>query len=177
LAKQNQKQNSKRSRGARDEDEILAIAEEAENQRRDNTKNGDHGEEVLLKGTGKAVQKVLELGLWFQLREDQYVVKLKTGSVGAIDDIEAQDDEVSDSHQESDNDDGDGAVTLGAEEGHHDMEDSAPEPAVDVSTSTASEPGRTPLPTKRASKKGQAAAVPESRIRYTSCLGVSVRRR
>jgi ribonuclease P/MRP protein subunit POP7 len=177
LAKQNQKQISKRGRGARDGDEILAIAEEAEQQRRNNTKNDGHGEEVLLKGTGKAVQKVLELGLWFQQRKDQYVVRLNTGSVGAIDDIEVQNDEDPNLRQEGDNDGGDGGVTLGAEEEDHDMRDSAPGAAVDVSTSNVSEPGNTSLPTKGTSKKGQAAAVPESRIRYTSCLEVSVRRR
>jgi ribonuclease P/MRP protein subunit POP7 len=177
LARQNRKQNSKRGHGARDEDEILAIAEEAEQQRRNNTKNGGVGEEVLLKGTGKAVQKVLELGLWFQQREDQYVVKLTTGSVGAIDDIEVQDDEDQTFQQEGDNDDGDGRVTLGAEEEDRDMEHSTPGPAVDVSTSNAPEPGKTFSPTKGTSKKDQAAVVPESRIRYTSCLEVSVRRR
>ena len=40
----------------------------------------------MLKGTGKAISKVMELGLWFQQREE-YVVRLRTGSVGAIDDV------------------------------------------------------------------------------------------
>jgi len=44
------------------------------------------GEEVLVKGTGKAIEKVLRIALFFQ-GQDDVVVKLRTGSVGAIDDI------------------------------------------------------------------------------------------
>ena len=43
-------------------------------------------EEVLLKATGKAIEKVLGLALFFQGQED-LVVKIRTGSVGAVDDI------------------------------------------------------------------------------------------
>ena len=42
--------------------------------------------EVLLKGTGKAVEKTLSLGLWFQ-SQDGYSVIVKTGSVGTVDDV------------------------------------------------------------------------------------------
>lgn len=44
-------------------------------------------EQVIVKATGKAIAKALELGLWFQQRQ-QYAVKLKTGTVESIDDIE-----------------------------------------------------------------------------------------
>ena len=43
-------------------------------------------EEVLLKATGKAVEKVLGLGLYFQ-GQDDIRVRLRTGSAGAVDDI------------------------------------------------------------------------------------------
>ena len=43
-------------------------------------------EEVLLKATGKAIEKVLGLALFFQ-GQDDLMVKLRTGSVGAVDDI------------------------------------------------------------------------------------------
>ncbi|KIN07575.1 hypothetical protein OIDMADRAFT_47475 [Oidiodendron maius Zn] len=47
-------------------------------------------EEVILKGTGKAIQKVLALAAWFQDEaQNQLGVKvvLRTSSVGAIDDV------------------------------------------------------------------------------------------
>jgi len=43
-------------------------------------------EVVLVKGTGRAVAKALEVGLWFQQR-DEFAIQVRTGSVGAIDDI------------------------------------------------------------------------------------------
>jgi len=51
-------------------------------------------EEVLLKGTGKAIQKVLQVALYFQEQED-CMVRIRTGSVGAVDDIETAEGEES----------------------------------------------------------------------------------
>lgn len=45
-------------------------------------------EEVLVKGTGKAIDRCLQIGLYFQGQED-CDVRLRTGSVGAIDDVVA----------------------------------------------------------------------------------------
>jgi ribonuclease P/MRP protein subunit POP7 len=49
------------------------------------------GEEVVMKATGKAIEKALQLALWFQGQED-VVVKIRTGSVGAVDDVVMKDD-------------------------------------------------------------------------------------
>jgi len=43
-------------------------------------------EEVLVKATGKAIEKALRVALFFQGQED-CVVRLRTGSVGAVDDV------------------------------------------------------------------------------------------
>ena len=96
LAKQNRGTAAtpgKRKRGglssnrAAGEDEILDIAQEVERQKSEKGVRNEANEEVVLKGTGKAINKVLELALWFQQREDTYKVQLRTGSVSAIDDI------------------------------------------------------------------------------------------
>ncbi|KAK6437717.1 hypothetical protein LTR95_006087 [Oleoguttula sp. CCFEE 5521] len=79
-----QSRKRKRSFSEHEGDDIAGIAAVAEEKR----ESGEGGEEVVIKGTGKAVQRVLELGLWFQQRELEYVVGLRTGSVGAIDDVE-----------------------------------------------------------------------------------------
>ncbi|KAM3422372.1 hypothetical protein BST61_g2729 [Cercospora zeina] len=73
-------QKAKR-RSEREADEILGIAKELESAK---AKAGDQ-EQVILKGTGKAISKVMELGLWFQQREE-YQVTLQTGTVSAVDD-------------------------------------------------------------------------------------------
>ncbi|KAI1761501.1 Rpp20 subunit of nuclear RNase MRP and P-domain-containing protein [Hypoxylon sp. FL1150] len=51
----------------------------------------DAGEIVVL-GTGHAIQRVLEVALFFQKQAD-CIVQLKTGSVGAVDDVVEEGDE------------------------------------------------------------------------------------
>ena len=46
----------------------------------------------MLKGTGKAVEKVLALGLFFQGQRDCRI-RVGTGSVGAVDDVVVGDEE------------------------------------------------------------------------------------
>lgn len=53
--------------------------------------NKHERDEVILKATGKAIAKALSLGVWFQQR-DEYAVRIETGTVGAIDDIIAPED-------------------------------------------------------------------------------------
>ncbi|KAI1204896.1 Rpp20 subunit of nuclear RNase MRP and P-domain-containing protein [Annulohypoxylon truncatum] len=48
--------------------------------------------EVVVLGTGRAIQKVVEVALFFQKQND-CIVQMKTGSVGAIDDVVQEGDE------------------------------------------------------------------------------------
>ncbi|KAL8643622.1 MAG: hypothetical protein Q9210_007613, partial [Variospora velana] len=57
-----------------------SIARDAEEER------GRGKEEVVLKATNRAIEKALGLGLFFQGQED-LVVRLRTGTVGAVDDV------------------------------------------------------------------------------------------
>lgn len=50
------------------------------------SRKGKGTEEVTLKGTGRAIEKVLALGLYFQ-GQDDCRIRLRTGTVGVIDDI------------------------------------------------------------------------------------------
>lgn len=77
-----------RRRSQREPDEILNIAKQLENAK----SNVEEREQVVLKGTGKAISKVMELGLWFQQR-DEYRTTLRTGTVGAVDDVHYQQDD------------------------------------------------------------------------------------
>ncbi|KAL2065913.1 hypothetical protein VTL71DRAFT_3583 [Oculimacula yallundae] len=47
---------------------------------------GKRDEEVLIKGTGKAIEKVVRLAAWWGQQSDVRVV-VRTGSVGAVDDV------------------------------------------------------------------------------------------
>lgn len=53
---------------------------------RQNTSTGKEPEEVVLKATSRAIQNVLGLALFFQ-GQDDCRVRLRTGTVGVIDDI------------------------------------------------------------------------------------------
>lgn len=46
----------------------------------------EKGEKVLVKGTGKAIQRVLEIAAFFE-GDGSLDVRLRTGSVGAVDDL------------------------------------------------------------------------------------------
>jgi ribonuclease P/MRP protein subunit POP7 len=55
---------------------------------------GGGGEEVIVKGTGRAIEKVLALAAWFQDDAQSELgvrVVVRTGSVGAIDDVVPRD--------------------------------------------------------------------------------------
>lgn len=81
-------QLSKKNRRMGADDEIVGIAREVERQKQKKKKGAEIREEVVLKGTGKAIGKVMELGLWFQQRYQEYKLRLETGSIGAIEDVE-----------------------------------------------------------------------------------------
>lgn len=57
-------------------------------------KNGV-GEEVILKATGKAVERLMGVAAWFQGEEGggKYRVVVRTGSVGAVDDVVGEEGE------------------------------------------------------------------------------------
>jgi ribonuclease P/MRP protein subunit POP7 len=54
-----------------------------------NEKLGKAGEEVLVKASGRAMEQALRVGEWFRNREEELAckVKVRTGSVQAVDDI------------------------------------------------------------------------------------------
>ena len=62
--------------------------------------NGRVAEEIAIKATGKAIDQALQLGLHLQKQND-LSVKIKTGSVAAIDDIVQSDtQQVAEEHEE-----------------------------------------------------------------------------
>ena len=71
---------------------LLEIGDDREKVRRTGKGRDGGGEEVLVKATGKAIEKALQVALHFQ-GQDDCIVKLRTGSVGAVDDVIAKEDE------------------------------------------------------------------------------------
>ncbi|KAA8647238.1 hypothetical protein EYZ11_004741 [Aspergillus tanneri] len=50
-------------------------------------------EEVFVKATGRAMEKALSVGRWFEERSDEYVVRVKTGNVLVVDDVVEDEEE------------------------------------------------------------------------------------
>lgn len=148
-----QAQKNKRKRRRDDEeDEVMAVArgvEEGKQKKR--SAGGVSGEDVLIKGTGKAVGKVMEIGAWF-LQRDAFVVRVRTGSVGAVDDVE-----VPEGQEEGDGDEMDVDQAGAGAVNEKEKQDSALSPSKE-----GQEAGK------------EAEAVSGTRIRYLSVLEVAV---
>ena len=69
---------------------LLEAGDDREKIRRAGKGRDGGGEEVVVKATGKAIEKALQVALHFQGQED-CSVRLRTGSVGAVDDVIAKD--------------------------------------------------------------------------------------
>lgn len=54
---------------------------------------GEEREEVFVKGTGRAIEKALSVGRWFEGRSEEYAVRVRTGSVLVVDDVVGVDEE------------------------------------------------------------------------------------
>ncbi|EKD11992.1 hypothetical protein MBM_09855 [Drepanopeziza brunnea f. sp. 'multigermtubi' MB_m1] len=70
---------------------------------------GKRGEEVLIKGTGRAIEKVVRMAAYWG-RQSDVVVRVGTGSVGAVDDVVAR----GDGEGDEDAEDGEGKSLLTA---------------------------------------------------------------
>ncbi|KAI5921816.1 Rpp20 subunit of nuclear RNase MRP and P-domain-containing protein [Camillea tinctor] len=79
------------SKSASLEDRVRAIQHQSRNGNTTGIGLEDAGE-VLVLGTGRAIQKVTEVALFFQNQPD-CVVQLRTGSVGTVDDIVVEGEE------------------------------------------------------------------------------------
>lgn len=87
--------NSKKRKFGATEDDMGDITQIAAKLAED--KSGDK-DEVVMKATGKAIEKALNMALWFQQREE-FGIRIKTGSVGAIDDIVPAEEEPDDAEE------------------------------------------------------------------------------
>lgn len=147
-------QKNKRKRRRDDdggaEDEVMAVARGVEEEKeRKKRAGGVAGEEVVVKGTGKAVSKVMEVGAWFLQREGEFVVRVRTESVGAVDDVEVP---------EEDEKGGDGG---GGEK-------------MDVDQAGAGADGESTVLEGKNGEEKEAEAVSGTRVRYLSVLEVAV---
>ncbi|KAI7554227.1 hypothetical protein KC331_g679 [Hortaea werneckii] len=124
------------------------------------------GEEVLLKGTGKAIPKVMEMGCWFQQRQE-YMVIVRTGSVAAVDDIDVPDGATGDDngkdHAES---------RTGNDNDNMDVDEARG--TADALQSESDVAAKQDRRVRQQPAAAQEESIPETRVRYVSVLEVAV---
>lgn len=143
----------------------------------DNNKK-DRGEEVFVKATGRAIEKALSVSRWFERDEKKFFVRVNTGSVLVVDDVE-EDEETKRRVVEE-------GAKVQKPEGESQGEDGATSSSVPLSAS-ASASASTPAPSsassvsKSASRKRKRAAcaaaeseLPETRTRWVNMVEIAV---
>ena len=113
-------------------------------------------EEVIIRATGRAIEKALNLALFFQ-KQDDYCVKIRTGSVDAVDDI-VQDPKIQ---------------TTQTGPKSSDTKDNS-EIDSDQNRNTATEKTEIATPINNVETISSSDDLPESRVRHASMIEVAV---
>ncbi|RMJ27406.1 hypothetical protein PHISP_01722 [Aspergillus sp. HF37] len=142
-------------------------------------KEKDRGEEVFVKATGRAIEKALSVGRWFERDEEKFCVRINTGSVLVVDDVE-EDEETKRRVVEE------GAKVQKSESESQGGEDGATSSSAPLSASVSASastpaPSSAPSVSKSASRKRKRAAcaageseLPETRTRWVNMVEIAV---
>ncbi|KAJ5103768.1 hypothetical protein N7532_004297 [Penicillium argentinense] len=123
-------------------------------------KAAENREEVFVKATGRAIEKALNVGKWFQEKETEYNVRVNTGSVLVVDDVvEDEEKKVQEEKKQQ-----------------HQGERKGNEKDVTEDKNGASKPGTKTKKRKRqeAPAASEDAELPESRTRWIKMVEVAV---
>ncbi|KAI9041158.1 ribonuclease P subunit p20 family protein [Aspergillus affinis] len=129
-------------------------------------------EEVFVKATGRAMEKALSVGRWFEERGGEYTVRVKTGSVLVVDDV-VEDEEVRKAVVEEGEE---GVKSQGGKEGTKNTGD---EEMTDTTGGDAAKP-RSKTAAKKRKRAANAAVkmdeeeLPETRTRWVNMVEVAV---
>ena len=129
----------------------------------DALRKGKGEEEVFVKATGRAMEKALAVGKWFETREAEYVTRVKTGCVLVVDDV-VEDEEMRRR-----------VIAEGGEVGEEEKEKQQQEEEDKNAEATPAPPV-----SKSAAKKRKRAAnaeteeLPESRTRWVNVVEIAV---
>ena len=133
----------------------------------DNNKGKDRGgEEVFVKATGRAIEKALSVGRWFERDEEKFCVRVSTGSVLAVDDVE-EDEELKKRVVEE-------GGKVQKPEGESQGEDGATSSAPLSASSTPSVSKSASRKRKRAACAAAESKLPETRTRWVNMVEIAV---
>lgn len=127
-------------------------------------------EEVFIKATGRAIERALSVGRWFEEKEEEYDVRVNTGTVLVVDDI-VEDEEAKRKEMEKEK--------IGEESGGDGKKDGTAigEDATRPAESEAAAPSK--QPSKKRKRRAKAAVsgdveLPESRTRWVNMVEIAI---
>ncbi|KAK1147425.1 hypothetical protein N8T08_001507 [Aspergillus melleus] len=127
-------------------------------------------EEVFVKATGRAMEKALSVGRWFEERGEEYTVRVKTGSVLVVDDV-VEDEEARRRTVDDEEDKGVKKVQEGKEVVDNTAGDEDMDAAKPRSKTAAKKRKRA---ANAAAKIGEDEELPETRTRWVNMVEVAV---
>jgi ribonuclease P/MRP protein subunit POP7 len=123
-------------------------------------------EEVFVKATGRAIEKALNVGKWFEEKEAEYTVRVKTGSVLVVDDVVEDEEKKERELQKQQREEG--AQQNGQQDAQKNTEEKADSQNAE-SKSVAKKKKKRP-----ASTISEETELPESRTRWVKMVEVAV---
>lgn len=146
-------------------------------------------DKVLVKATGRAIEKALAVGRWFEESKgkgaaaatgDEYEVIVRTGSVCVVDDIEENEDDTNTLMDEEDDDDKDNTGVVGTDNNNNDID-------TEEMTATATEEENLSKNQRRRRRKRERVQqqrlnafkdedgeLPESRTRWVNMVEIAI---
>lgn len=125
----------------------------------DQLRKGKGEEEVFIKATGRAMDKALSVGKWFEARETEYVVRVKTGSVIVVDDV-VEDEEA--------------RQKVVAEGEKVQQQESKDEESIPELSSSAKSISKSAAKKRKRAANAEADELPESRTRWVNVVEIAV---
>lgn len=116
-------------------------------------------EEVFIKATGRAIERALSVGKWFEEKEQEYAVRVKTGTVLVVDDI-VEDEEAKSKEMEKDGSTGENATR-------------PTESKATAATAASDQPLKKRKRHAKAAVPG-GAELPESRTRWVNMVEIAI---
>ncbi|BDD59982.1 hypothetical protein MPDQ_002266 [Monascus purpureus] len=134
-------------------------------------------EEVFIKATGRAIEKALSVGKWFEGRPDEYEVRVKTGSVLVVDDIVEDEEKIraisedeGKGKERQQQDEETEAVPVSSES----LTVDSTGPAASTSTSTRQAPSKQTEKNRKHAAISSDIKLPETRTRWVNMVEIAV---
>ena len=128
----------------------------------DALRKGKGEEEVFVKATGRAMEKALAVGRWFETREAEYVTRVKTGCVLVVDDV-VEDEEMRGR-----------VIAEGEEVGEEEELKEQQQQGQNAEATSAAPVSKSAAKKRKRAANAESEELPESRTRWVNVVEIAV---